>query len=254
MLKRDSEKLNLDEYSKENCNRILSADAKDCFNDPANDLGYRRCEDMINFYHNTVHPLRVFGVLSLLTAESKAKENGGVFGFAATEVQKRHQQRKNVGDYTKVLQALTQAGLVAAKDGTGPTIYTLHVDVDLGPAFEDATQAELDQIVVTNEEIAESPDYIVTLLPGMGDLVTAASNDRLFERPGATGWAALSVGAVLSLVAVLQFATPGVTPSDDLLMGAWLILSVGLAAGAGGLLRWGELRLHDVGPSSMPHE
>ena len=237
--------LNLDDHQKETYEKILSPKAKSCLKIADNNFGYDPEKNEVAFSADPVYPLRVFGVLSLMIARSEVEGHGLKNGFSATEVQRRHEKNNNVGDYSEALELLAKAGLVIADDGRGPTRYYLHPDVSLGPVFEDASTTDLDKIVVANEETATSPNYIATLLPGMGDLIDAAGNDQLFERPLASGKAGLSVCVVLSLGAVLQFATPSVTPAVDFLMAAWLILSVGIAATCGGLLQGCDLWLHN---------
>jgi len=237
--------LNLDIHQKKTYDEILSPEAKSCLKTADNNFGYDPDKNEAPLLVGPVYPLRVFGVLSLMIARSEIEGHGLKNGFSAAEVQRRHQKNNNVGDYSKALKLLVKAGLVVADDGRGPTRYYLHPKVSLGPVFEDASTRDLDKIVVANEETATSPNYIATLLPGMGDLMEAAGNDQLFERPLASGKAGLSVGVVLSLGAVLQFATPGVTPGVDFLMATWLILSVGIAATCGGFVQGCNLWLHN---------
>jgi len=69
--------------------------------------------------------------------------------------------------------------------------------------------------------------------------------------PLAAGKASLSVGIVLDLCGVMQFATPGVVPSMEFLEGVWLLLSVGFAATIGGLLQYvATWRYNNLGTGS----
>jgi len=223
--------------------KVLSKETQSTLEDSDKDLGYHK-EDGLKITNNPTPELRVFAVLSLLTAESKVGATGLKRGFSSREVKDRHGLSKCTKTYKNALDSLAETELVNKDDGHTQRYYIAD-DVELGPAFDVDTQEELENLVVANENDAKKPQYIGTLLPGMGEMVEAAGNEQLAESPVAIAKAALSVGAALSLVGVLEFATPGVIPSTDFLEGIWLLLSFGIAATIGGLLQCGDVWLHN---------
>jgi len=242
------DEVRIDTHSIETYDKILSPEAQSRLKAANNSFGYDPDKEIIDsgFLYQQAHPLRVFGVLSLMTAESRQLGHGLKNGFLPTEVMDRHGVTDDPHPYIDAVESLAEIGLVVRDESGRHTAYYIHPDVGVGPVFHPESQYELSDIVVANEDHAELPNYIATLLPGLGDLITAAGKDKLFDRPLATGKAGLSVGFLLSLFAVVQLAAVGVTPTVELLKAAWLMLSVGSAATVGGLLQRGDLWLHDA--------
>jgi hypothetical protein len=230
---------NIDTLKKPIYDEVLSEEAKSLLEDADDNFGYTK--ERLEFRNEVAHELRVFAVLSLMTVESEVCGHGLKNGFSSNEVMNRHAASDCRSVYKTALESLTEVGLVVKDQKSNQTDYYIHPDIELGPVFDIDTEEELENLVVANKEDAKKPQYIGTLLPGMGGMVEAAGNKQLAESPVAIGKGTLSVGVALSLVGVLQFATPGVVPSMDFLEGIWLLFSFGIAATIGGLLQRGDV-------------
>jgi hypothetical protein len=229
--------------------KVLSKEAQSMLEEADKDFGYHK-ENGLKITNKPTHELRVFAVLSLLTVESKIYATVLKRGFCSREVKDRHGLSKCTRTYKNALDSLADTKLVN-KDNGHTQRYYIADDVELGPAFDVDTEEELENLVVANENDTKKPQYIGTLLPGMGEMIDAAGNKQLAESPVAIAKAALSVGVALSLVGVLQFATPGVVPSMDFLEGIWLLFSFGIAATIGGLLQRGDVWLQTHRTTSL---
>lgn len=230
--------------------RTLSEKAKDRLEASEVDLGYTRTGGVDRDYITTVHELRIFGVLSLLMTEGRilgaeindnnddtdgnADNNNGNHltksAFCVTEIMNRHKASDCRRLYNRAINRLLDVGLIKSHETGESTVYYVNPEVGLGPAFDISSEEELKNLKVMNEDAAEASYYQAVVLPGIGDLIEAVENNQLFVRPVALGKAALSVGSLLALVGIAYISTPRLTPSIELLVVAWMILSTGITA------------------------
>lgn len=225
-----TEKLYVDDIYQYTQDRALSEEAKKRLKDSKIDYGHLAGNKVNPRQIKIAHELRVFGVLSLLTVESKILGSAPKSSFTTAEIMARHNATDCEQLYKEAIEQLLTAKLIKSYHNGKCEQYYIDPDVGVGDAFDITTTTELKNIIIANEDGAEKAILPAVVLPGLEDLIQAVNNQTLFYRPDVLGIAAISVGLLLSLFGVLFFGTPGVNPPSDLLVAAGMALAIGLVS------------------------